>query len=554
MGKVSWRSGILADICQGEAAPLQGRYGRAVDASRPGQLGLTEAAGFRAACIPARPSARPPPPDSPPNDGSQNHALRGRCDGCRHPPPGQRGRLVGRRAEWRSFLHVPGTRSHGGDDRHGAGAPRGERRRRGVERRGGREPHGDPRDRRRSSTRGRGDGDVDAATPSFLAAIHAADAAVKLRGSERGFEGMGATLSLLCIGARNALWGQAGDSRIYICRRGKLRQISRDHSPVGRMRQRGEITEAEARRHPSRNQIDQSLGNNEAEFVPEMGGEEVHPGDVFLVCSDGLSDGLWDHEIEVLLGAVRAPLDVRPAARQQLVSVGRWNGVRARQHHRGRRPRLRPDVGDLARRPPRSRVPSGPASSTRAGRAAPPPPTRRQEIRRPGHRRRPHDARPNSWTSTARLVLSATVRKGAAKSERVLLRSAAGRRRIALTPAQAAILTECFTGPGTAPEGLAVLLAEHRCPPLDEYYELVLQAHAAGVLVEEGSAEKAAVAGPCRWPLRLPRPPRGRRGNCASDRPFLLAGVIAPPHPAAGARRQAGRTGSPGGSLPRARS
>ena len=168
--------------------------------------------------------------------------------------------------------------------------------------------------------------DADAADAAVMAAIHAADLAVKVRGSERGFEGMGATLSLLCIGAGTALWGQAGDSRIYVCRRGKLRQISRDHSPVGRMRQRGEITEAEARRHPSRNQIDQSLGNNEAEFQPEIGSEEVHPGDVFLVCSDGLSDGLWDSEIEVLLAAIRTPRDVRPAVQQMVAAAKKASG------------------------------------------------------------------------------------------------------------------------------------------------------------------------------------------------------------------------------------
>jgi protein phosphatase len=153
-----------------------------------------------------------------------------------------------------------------------------------------------------------------AARAAVLAALHAADAAVKAKGADPAFEGMGATLSLLLLpGQGTALWGQAGDSRIYLCRAGRLRQVSRDHSPVGRMRQRGELTEAEARRHPARNQIDQSLGNTEAPFQPEAGTEEVRDGDVFLVCSDGLNDGLWDHEIERALSRVREPAQVRAA-------------------------------------------------------------------------------------------------------------------------------------------------------------------------------------------------------------------------------------------------
>lgn len=156
-------------------------------------------------------------------------------------------------------------------------------------------------------------GEIDA-LDRMVGAMNAADAAIRAKALEPGFEGMGATVSMLCFsGAEHALWGQAGDSRIYVCRSGKLRQVSRDHSPVGRMRQSGEITEAEARRHPLRNQIDQSLGNPEEPFKPESGSVEVLTGDVFLICTDGIVDGLWDHEIEKVLAGVVSPDDVRPA-------------------------------------------------------------------------------------------------------------------------------------------------------------------------------------------------------------------------------------------------
>ena len=165
------------------------------------------------------------------------------------------------------------------------------------------------------------------ACAAIRAVLGKANAAIAARAAEPGFEGMGATLSLLCLsGAGNACWGQAGDSRIYVCRQGRLRQISRDHSPVGRMRQRGELTEAEARRHPLRHQIDQSLGDPAATFQPEVGVEELQAGDVYLLCSDGLSDGLWDHEIAQLLAAVHRPAQVRPAVRQLVARAKQTSG------------------------------------------------------------------------------------------------------------------------------------------------------------------------------------------------------------------------------------
>ena len=163
----------------------------------------------------------------------------------------------------------------------------------------------------------------ESARAAILRAVRAADDAIKAKAADPAFDGMGATLSLLCFaGDGNAWWTQAGDSRIYACRHGRLRQISRDHSPVGRMRQEGQITEEEARRHPRRNQIDQSLGDPINPFQPDIGLERVQPGDVFLVCSDGVSDGLWDREIEQVLAGVRQPADVR-AAVQRLVAGAR---------------------------------------------------------------------------------------------------------------------------------------------------------------------------------------------------------------------------------------
>lgn len=150
------------------------------------------------------------------------------------------------------------------------------------------------------------------AQPALLRAMRAAHLAILAKSDEEGHDGMGATLSVACFTADGKMcWGQAGDSRIYVLRGATLRQISRDHSPVGRMRQQGQISEAEARRHPARNQIDLSMGDRLNEFEPDFGVEDAYAGDVFLLCSDGLSDGLWDHEIAQILALARKPSDVR---------------------------------------------------------------------------------------------------------------------------------------------------------------------------------------------------------------------------------------------------
>lgn len=159
------------------------------------------------------------------------------------------------------------------------------------------------------------------------AALQDADAAIKTKAAQPGMDGMCATVTLLClVDPHSAWWGQAGDSRIYRCRRGRLEQITRDHSPVGRMRQDGWITEEEARRHPQRNQIYQSLGDPLNPFHPDVASLEMQPLDVYLLCSDGLSDGLWEREIEQALARIRAATDVQPIAEHLVAAAKRTSG------------------------------------------------------------------------------------------------------------------------------------------------------------------------------------------------------------------------------------
>lgn len=168
------------------------------------------------------------------------------------------------------------------------------------------------------------------ALPALRTSLEEANAAIVERSRDPGYDGMGATISLLCFADdRHVYWGHAGDSRIYRFQGGKLRQLSLDHSPIGRLRLAGKLTEAEARSHPLRHEIDQSLGDPHAAFAPEVCAEAYAAGDVFLICSDGLSDGLWDAEIAEELSRVRSASDVRPTVRRLIerakASSGRDN-------------------------------------------------------------------------------------------------------------------------------------------------------------------------------------------------------------------------------------
>lgn len=123
------------------------------------------------------------------------------------------------------------------------------------------------------------------------------DRCLRQAAQQPGLSGMGATLSALWLDGAYGWWVQAGDSRIYLLRGAELRQISRDQSPVGRMRADGQLTEEDARKHPYKHMIDQCLGGAGVEAKPDTGELVIQTGDIFLLCSDGLSDGLWDREL-----------------------------------------------------------------------------------------------------------------------------------------------------------------------------------------------------------------------------------------------------------------
>jgi len=140
--------------------------------------------------------------------------------------------------------------------------------------------------------------------------------------------GMGATLSLCWFSPGWMHFGHVGDSRIYLLPRdGGIRQVSHDHSHVGWMRRQGKMNEREARSHPRRNVLNQSLGAGHQFLEPHLGSVSYEPGDRFLLCSDGVIDGLWDKHLDEL---IRSPeprfAELNPA--QRVVAMALENSGR----------------------------------------------------------------------------------------------------------------------------------------------------------------------------------------------------------------------------------
>jgi PPM family protein phosphatase len=112
--------------------------------------------------------------------------------------------------------------------------------------------------------------------------------------------GMGTTLVALVVDERHIRVLNIGDSRCYRLRNGNLEQISQDHSLVEEQVRLGRMTPAEALRSPLRNVITRALGT-QSSVTADIFEIEAEPGDLFLLCSDGLTRDLSDAKMESLL-------------------------------------------------------------------------------------------------------------------------------------------------------------------------------------------------------------------------------------------------------------
>ena len=125
----------------------------------------------------------------------------------------------------------------------------------------------------------------------------------ELARKDPGLAGMGTTITaaIVDLEGEEVAIGHVGDSRAYRLRRDSFEQLTRDHSLVEEMRRKGQLTDAQAEDHPQRSIITRALGP-EPEVQVDLQTVPAQAGDVFLICSDGLTTMLGDEQIGRILG------------------------------------------------------------------------------------------------------------------------------------------------------------------------------------------------------------------------------------------------------------
>jgi protein phosphatase len=130
-------------------------------------------------------------------------------------------------------------------------------------------------------------------------------ALVYLGGSYDECHGMQTTMSLGWFTPGRMYFGHVGDSRIYHlpAEKNEVRQLTVDDTHVAWLLRNGQINEREARTHPRRNVLQKALGGGNQFVDPQVGAVACGRGDIFLLCTDGLTEGLYDHSLVDILRA-----------------------------------------------------------------------------------------------------------------------------------------------------------------------------------------------------------------------------------------------------------
>ncbi|HXS68404.1 MAG TPA: protein phosphatase 2C domain-containing protein, partial [Candidatus Polarisedimenticolia bacterium] len=143
--------------------------------------------------------------------------------------------------------------------------------------------------------------DYDDVLTELFGEVH--KALVYLGGSYEECHGMEATLTLCWFTPGWMHFGHIGDSRLYYlpAKENKIKQLSHDDTHVGWLFRNGKLNEREARTHPRRSVLQKALGGGNQFVDPQLGAVGYENGDMFLLCTDGLVEGLYDdHVVEIL--------------------------------------------------------------------------------------------------------------------------------------------------------------------------------------------------------------------------------------------------------------
>ncbi|MCC7484455.1 MAG: Stp1/IreP family PP2C-type Ser/Thr phosphatase [Burkholderiales bacterium] len=142
--------------------------------------------------------------------------------------------------------------------------------------------------------------------------------------SQPQYSGMGTTLVVAMWRDNRVSVGHIGDSRLYRLRGADFEQITRDHSLLQEQIDSGMITREQARHSQNKNLVTRAVGID-PQVEPEVHTYDAQPGDIYLLCSDGLSDMVSDEDIQLTLTSLQTNL---PLAAQQLVQQANDNGGR----------------------------------------------------------------------------------------------------------------------------------------------------------------------------------------------------------------------------------
>ena len=154
-------------------------------------------------------------------------------------------------------------------------------------------------------------------------AIQQANSAIVRYGEKQSAaRGLGSTVTAVLVQNDNAYVANVGDSRTYLLREGKLAPITRDHSLVARLVESNQISADEIYTHPQRNLIYRSLGAGHKTIEVDVFHETLLPGDILLLCSDGLWEMVHDEDLLRLLGEESSPQKIC----DQLIELANTNG------------------------------------------------------------------------------------------------------------------------------------------------------------------------------------------------------------------------------------
>jgi protein phosphatase len=142
--------------------------------------------------------------------------------------------------------------------------------------------------------------------------------------SQPQYAGMGTTLVIALFHGSHVTVGHIGDSRLYRFRAGQLEQVTRDHSLLQEQIDSGMISKEQARYSQNKNLVTRAVGID-PEVETEVHTYDTQSGDIYLLCSDGLSDMVADEEIQSLMEQLQSNLQLAAA---QLVQLANDSGGR----------------------------------------------------------------------------------------------------------------------------------------------------------------------------------------------------------------------------------